>query len=157
MTEYSNWDSFFNAVEKDIDKAFELVSDKVVEIWKREVEDKFYGAYNPTKEYVRDYETLDSIRTLNISKNSNGNIEVEIGYDTSLIHTSTYIGKKSGLERERHSDPELQPYLVEYGFEGYGVEREGSHAFEYMLKYVKGNDFKALFANELRKLGYTLK
>lgn len=157
MVEYNMWDSFLNAVEKDIDKAFESVSDKVVEIWKREVEDKFYGAYTPTKEYVRDYETLDSIRTLNISKNTNGQLEIEIGYDISLIHTSNYIGKKTGIERERHSDPSLQPYLVEYGFEGYGIEREGSHAFEYMLKYVKSNDFKALLANELRKLGYILK
>ena len=156
MAEYVDWDSFLNAVEEDIEESFWKISDTIIEIWKREVEDKFYGLYNPS-EYIRDYQTLDSIRMLNVSKNINGQIEIEIGYDTSLIHTSTYIGKQSGLERERHSDPSMQPIYVEEGFFGYGVEREGSHALEYMLKYIKGNDFKALFANELRKLGYILK
>lgn len=156
MVDYSDWDSFLNAVDKDIEISFEKISQIAVEIWKREVEDKFYGVYSPV-EYDRNYQTLDSIRVIKISKNTNGYFEIEIGYDISLITTSNYTGKRSGLERERHSNPELQPYLVEYGFEGFGIDREGSHAFEYMLGYVKSDDFKALLSNELRKLGYILK
>lgn len=156
MAEYNTWDSFLNATERNINIAFENISNIAVELWQKEVEDKFYNKYNPS-EYDRSYQTLESIRVLNISKLPNGQISIEIGYDISKIKTFTYMGLTSGIERQGHNQPEMQQTYIEDGFSGYGVDRDGSHALEYMLKYVNGNDFKVIFAKELRKSGYILK
>ena len=37
------------------------------------------------------------------------------------------------------------------------LNQNGARAYDWLVKYINGNDFKALLANELRKLGYVLK
>lgn len=82
--------------------------------------------------------------------------ELIIGYDTSLIETETVFSYP--YTYVRHEDPEKQPEYVEYGFKmSNGQVRQGAHAFEEMLRYVKSSDFKALFGAEMKKLGYNFK
>lgn len=156
MTDYSDWDSFLNAFDKDIETSFENTSYKIVELWKQLVEENFYNYDN--KLYERTWESLDSICVLKFSKNTNGQVEIEIGYDVSKI--KFYDMSSKGLWN-KHQNPEMMPNLIEYGwnnmYQGIRTEHHGAEAYEYLLKYVNSEDFRALFANELRKLGYTLK
>ena len=156
MANYSTYDSLFKAINRDIQVSFEHMSNQIVKLWKTLVEENFYS-YNPS-EYRRSFQSLDSISVLSIKKSKSGNIEVEIGYDISKIKTFTYTGISSGMERIGHENPSEIPMFVEEGFEMInGKFHDGAKAYEWLIKYIKGNDFKALFSNELKKMGYTLK
>lgn len=156
MVEYNTWDSLFEILDRDIQVSFENVSDQIVKLWKQLVEENFYS-YNPS-EYVRSFQSLDAISITNIRKLPNGMTEIEIGYDISKIKTFTYTGMSTGMERTGHENPSEMPMYIEGGFEmPNGAYHDGARAYDWLVKYIKGNDFKALLANELRKLGYILK
>lgn len=152
MTKYCNtWEQLFSTMEEDIGEALMNVSEQLIQIWKELVQTNFYDRYNPSV-YKRTYETLESISLLNINKLSGG-YEVTLGYDESKINT--YEVNSYPYSYISHENPELQGGYVEYGFEMQnGVYRQGSHALEDMINYTKSRDFKVLFENECRKLGY---
>lgn len=150
----TTWDSLFSEIENDIGKSLNNVSKQIIYIWQELLEDKFYSKYNP-KLYERSWQTLDSIRKLDLKKTKDG-YELNIGYDINLIQTETVYSYP--YTYIRHEDPSIQPSLVEDGWTMQNGEfRQGAHAFEDMLKYVQSSDFKALFGAEMKKLGYIFK
>lgn len=156
MSDCYTFEQLFELIEKDISKSIDKVSEQVMNIWKQLVEDRWYGTYSPT-EYIRSFETLESISIIKVDKSS-GNYSVSISYDDTKIHPFTYMGKTSGIEREGHTDISNQWNIVENGMDmPSGYFRDGSHAYEEMLKYVRSNDFLALFNVQLKKLGYIVK
>lgn len=151
---YNNYSDLFARLDRDIQVATENVSDQIVKLWKSLVEKNFYNYDNQI--YSRTFESIDSICIFNIKKDINGQTTVEMGYDMSKIK---FYPEEDGLWN-KHGEG-FNPYLIEDGwnhyYNGIRTQHHGAEALDYLLTYVKGNDFKALFANELRKLGYVLK
>ena len=148
---YDTYDALFKRMEEDIGEALMNVSNQLIEIWKELVQINFYDRFEP-QVYSRSYQSLDAISLLTINKSANG-YEITMGYDESKINT--YEATSNGYTYTAHENPELQGGYLESGFVmNNGVRREGAHALEEMLKYVNSRDFKALFENECRKLGY---
>lgn len=144
------YDSLFKIMEEDIGEALMNVSNELITIWKDLVETNWYSKYDPLV-YSRTWQTLDAISLMDVKK-VNGGYEIAISYDESKIQT---IQETSPYEYVKHSDPSQQGWLVEQGFiMNNGVRREGAHALEEMINYTKSKDFKVLFENECRKLGY---
>ena len=85
-------------------------------MWKNLVYKNFYRAYPNPVEYDRSMDTLNSITIIDIVKTPRGTV-VSIGYDISLIKSFTYTGLLTGLERQGHTQPDLQPFYVEEGFD----------------------------------------
>lgn len=153
---FVDYESLFKHMdEKIIDVVLIKVSEQIRDMWKQMVDDEFYGKYNPV-EYERSWQSLDSISIIKTER-IGSNYTVTIAYDESKIKEFSYIGKRSGIERMAHTDIPNQAMFIEYGFEGYGTEREGVHAFEEMLRYIKTDSFKALFNAQVRRLGYDIK
>lgn len=154
MPDYNDYESLFKAINRDIQVATENVSDQIVKLWKNLVEKNFYNYDNQI--YSRTWETLDSICILNIKKDSNGHITIEMGYDESKIK---FYPEEDGMWN-KHGEG-FTSNLIEDGwnhyYKGIRTQHHGAKALEYLMKYVNSSDFKTLFSNELRKLGYTLK
>lgn len=155
---YDTFEALFNSIDRSLEISTITISNKIRDMWKLLVYKNFYQAYPNPIEYDRSMDTLNSITVINVSKTKKG-IIASIGYDISLINPFTYSGLSTGMERQGHTQPELQPQFVEHGFsykfgniEG---EREGSGAFEQMLKLVTSQEFVNMFERELIKMGYT--
>lgn len=147
---YDTYDSLFARMEEDIGEALMNVSNQLTDIWKELVQAQFYDKYEP-RYYERTWETLESISLMSVDKMSDG-YEISISYDDSKIHTYNVTYPYSYT---KHEHPEMQGQMIEKGFMmNNGVYRQGAHALEDMIKYVNSKDFKVLFENECRKLGY---
>lgn len=145
---YDTYDSLFKRMEEDIGEALMNVSEQLIQIWKNLVYERFYNVYTP-KMYERTYDSVDSISLLEINKTSGG-YEISLGYDSSKIK---FVDMSDSGIWDKHSIPSEMGGLLEYG--GIiGHDSNGIRAIEEMNRYVKSKDFKALFENECRKLGY---
>lgn len=150
----TTWDSLFKQIENDIGKAMVKVSRQVSQIWQELLQQNFYDRYEP-QVYKRTYETLASIKLIDISKKKDG-YEITIGYDEDLINT--YYYEIEGRPYKSHGIPEIMGELVEYGFTmRNGQKRKGAYAFHEMISYAQSDDFLALFGAEMKKLGYMFK
>lgn len=145
---YDTYDALFKRMEEDIGEALMNVSEQLIQIWKNLVYERFYNVYNP-KMYERTYDSVDSISLLEINKTNDG-YEVSLGYDSSKIK---FVDMSDRGMWDKHNIPNEMGGLIEYG--GImGHDSNGIRAIEEMNRYVKSRDFKALFENECRKLGY---
>ena len=150
---YKNYTEMFKDINNGIERAMESVAEIVRDIWRDLVEEKFYSVYEPST-YIRTFESIDAITSFPVTK-VGGNYMVEISYDESKLITRR---PASGGDWGVHTSPSEQGGFIEWGWEmPNGQFRQGAHAIEEMMRYVKSNDFVALFKNEMRKLGYTFK
>jgi hypothetical protein len=151
---YDTFEDMFKDIKKDMLEATKKSAEEIVLLWKDLVESSYIAE---PMVYSQTWQTLDALGILKIDNKNN---EIEIGYDTTKIITDQYTSrhKITGVEYTytRHSNPELQDILVEYGWKmPNGKWREGAYAFIEILKRINSGGFQNLFENEMKKIGYT--
>lgn len=146
------WGSFFNKVNKSINKTTEEIAEEVLADWRELIWTEFYLDLPESTRYKRSYETINSLSFLKVNK-VNGNIEIEIGYDDSKINT---FPNSAGYYIS-HENPENMGSMFEWA-EPYGIfGHEPIHAVDEMLKQLQSNWFKNKFKELMNKKGYIVK
>ncbi len=151
-------------IEKQAQDSLRLVALEVEKMMKDYVIDNLYLKYRPTQ-YLRSEEYVNSLTVTKVYKNSNGELETEIYFDPSKIHSrelkneiwNQHMSMDGDDTWESRPIREWIPIWMEKGVSDSKWDREGIHVVDNILKKLDNDkQFKKMMENELKKKGFKI-
>jgi len=144
-----NYTELFEAMNEITFIALHVLADRVQEMWIQYTQDRWYDKYNP-KEYDRTFAILQSIIQTGLTQIGKNKFKIDVYIDYDVMNH--YHPNTQGI-----IDGEETVQLIEnIGHAFAGDEREGTHAFEDIVKWLR-LDYEKFLLSELPKYGYDLK